>query len=30
VAGIDRQLGDPAHESAADAENMNVHVTETR
>jgi hypothetical protein len=27
VAGSDGQLGDAAHEGAADAENMNVHVT---
>jgi hypothetical protein len=27
VAGIHRQLGDTAHEGAADAQNMNVHVT---
>jgi hypothetical protein len=27
VAGSHRQLRDAAHESAADTQNMNVHVT---
>ncbi|MPM72480.1 hypothetical protein SDC9_119456 [bioreactor metagenome] len=30
VPRVDRQLCDAAHEGAADTENMNVHVTETR
>ena len=30
MAGGDGQLRHAAHEGAADAENMNVHVTETR
>src|SRR5574343_1884792 len=30
VAGFNCQLGDAAHESTADTQNVNVHVTETR
>ena len=30
VAGSDGQLCDPAHEGAADTQNMNVHVAESR
>ena len=30
MAGGNRQLGDAAHEGAADTQNVNVHVTEAR